>query len=177
MSQPPSRTLPPACRIRGLAWIPNEHGDVLTVLVNARRRDGYHLLPGGPVDDYESSLISMAYNVRHQTGIEPLPLGLLGTDWVPRLPVELGVEAMGQDFVYLCAPVSSDTDIAPPRAPEGGELEVSGYAWLNPETARTCMSPNQYRRFRWMWSAWRSSSIVVLQGGRPALGEPSGARL
>ncbi|WP_327175746.1 hypothetical protein OG599_10715 [Streptomyces sp. NBC_01335] len=177
MSQNPPRTLPPACRIRGLAWIPNEYGDILTVLVNTGSRDGYHLLPGGPADDYESSLTSMAYHVRHQTGIEPLPLRLLGTDWMPRLPVELGLEAMGQDFVYLCAPFSSVTDIAPPQAPEGGELEVSGYAWLNPETARKCMSPDHYRRFRWMWSAWRSSSIVVLQGGRPALGEPSGARL
>ncbi|WP_299535354.1 NUDIX domain-containing protein [uncultured Streptomyces sp.] len=177
MTQQINLVAPPACRIGGLAWIPNEHGEILTVRANYGSKAGYHQLPGGHAGDNEPNLAAMINHTRRETGITPVPVRLLGIDWVPGNPDEAQPAAMGQNFVYQCSAVHSTADLRLPPAPDGGELELSGYAWVGPDTARTCMRPYQHRRFLGMWNAWKNGTTAVLQDGRPVLGGSRGVEL
>ncbi|MGW2841415.1 NUDIX domain-containing protein [Streptomyces sp. NPDC001493] len=190
MRQTTAPQAPSAVRIGGHAWIPNERGDILTVRANHGPSAGYHRLPGGYAEPYESNLAAMLRHTRQETGIAPVPLRLLGTDWTPRHPdgdapdgdapdgnVLDGSAPDGrvptsteQNFVYLCAKVNSLAHIALPPASEAGELELSGYAWLGPDTARSCMSPDELPTFLGLWRAWERGATAVLQEGRPVIG-------
>ncbi|MEU9850217.1 NUDIX hydrolase [Streptomyces sp. NPDC047985] len=168
MKPPPvDLVAPPACRFGGFAWIPNEHGEVLTVSANDGEQAGSHRLPGGHAGEQQSSLVAMVNHVRYETGITPTPVRLLGTDWVPYSPATPA--AMGQYFVYLCGRVRSLTGVTLPPAAEGTGLELSGYLWQTADTARHTMRSPQYRRFLGLWRAWRDGRTTVLHDGPPAL--------
>ncbi|MGW0962565.1 NUDIX domain-containing protein [Streptomyces gelaticus] len=157
----------PACRIGGLAWIPNEHGEVLTVCANYGENAGFHQLPGGHAGEQQSNLAAMVTHVRYETGIDPAPIRLLGTDWVPHNT--LTTVATGQNFIYLCGGVRSMAKIVLPAAVENAEPDFSGYLWQTPDTARSTMRPYQLRRFLGLWRAWKDGRTTVMHGGRPAL--------
>ncbi|WP_457515918.1 NUDIX domain-containing protein [Streptomyces sp. TE33382] len=164
---PISVITPPACRIGGLAWIPNERGEVLTVCANYGATKGFHQLPGGHAGEHQSNLAAMVIHVRRETGVDPAPLRLLGTDWVPHnadVPA-----AMGQNFIYLCADIPANSDIVLPAPSVAEEAELSGYLWQTPETVRSTMRPYQLRRFLGLWSAWRDNTTATLHSGRAAL--------
>ncbi|MGY3681977.1 hypothetical protein ACVWXU_005600 [Streptomyces sp. TE33382] len=49
--------------------------------------------------EHRSNLAAMVTHVRRESGVDPVPLRLPGTDWVPHnadVPA-----AMGQNFIYL----------------------------------------------------------------------------
>ncbi|MFE7395204.1 NUDIX domain-containing protein [Streptomyces sp. NPDC057557] len=168
MNPPPIDLIaPPACRIGGLAWIPNEHGEVLTVCANYGEKAGYHLLPGGHAGEQQPNLAAMVTHVRYETGLDPTPIRLLGTDWVPHNPSKPA--AMGQNFIYLCGKVPATTTIVLPPAAEGAEPELSGYLWQTPDTACNTMQSYQLRRFLGLWRAWHDDRTAVMHSGRPAL--------
>ncbi|MFB7082138.1 NUDIX domain-containing protein [Streptomyces sp. NPDC056308] len=164
---PISLITPPACRIGGLAWIPNHRGEVLTVCANYGERAGFHILPGGHAAEHQSNLAAMVTHVQHETGISPTPVRLLGTDWVPRNTVK--PVAMGQNFVYLCAGVHANKKIVLPSAAEDEEPELSGYLWQTAATAEETMRPYQLRRFLGLWKAWQNGAVAVMHEGRPVL--------
>ncbi|MFD5188114.1 hypothetical protein ACFWMU_08115 [Streptomyces sp. NPDC058357] len=168
MKPPPiNLTAPPPCRIAGLAWIPNEYGEVLTLSANRGEEAGHHRLPGDHADERQSNLAAMVSHVRHGTGLDPVPTRLLGTDWAPHSPAEPA--AMGQSFIYLCARVPTTASIALPPTADGEKPELSGYLWQTPDTARHTMRPYQLRRFLGLWRAWHDDKTSVLHSGRPAL--------
>ncbi|MFD7070644.1 hypothetical protein ACFV97_25815 [Streptomyces sp. NPDC059913] len=161
---------PPAsatCRIGGLAWIPNEHGHVLTLSVNYVHPNGDYQLPGGVAKLQQSSLDALVSHARHEIGVSLKPVRLLGTDWMPHAPSAPTV--MEQNFVYLCDVVPADTKFALPDPVEGADRVLSGYLWQTPRTAELTMRPYQFRRFVGLWQAWRENDVAVLHAGRPAL--------
>ncbi|MFD9428680.1 MULTISPECIES: NUDIX domain-containing protein [unclassified Streptomyces] len=169
---PLSLITPPPCRIGGLAWIPNERGEVLTVRANYGAKKGFHQLPGGHAGEHQSNLAAMVTHVRRETGIDPGPVRLLGTDWVPHnadVPA-----AMGQNFIYLCDDIPANTNIVLPSAADDEEPQLSGHLWQTPETARGTMRAYQLRRFLGLWNAWQDNTTATLHSGHPVLPTSAG---